>query len=128
LRKCLAITQGGERCKGVANGESGYCYAHDPRYQEDRKRAASKGGKRGGRGRPKIEVQGIKQQLQELANSVLDGSVERADASVASQILNVLLRAITVEAQIREQQEFAERLESLEEAISQQRGRRTHGA
>jgi len=45
---------------------------------------------------------------------VLDGSVNRADAAVASQILNILLRAITTELQVREQQEVLERLEALE--------------
>jgi hypothetical protein len=66
-----------------------------------------------------VEVPAIKTQLQELADGVLDGSIQRADASVVSQILNVLLRAISTELQVREQLELVERLESLEEGLEQ---------
>jgi hypothetical protein len=42
-------------------------------------------------------------------------------------VLNVLLRAITVELQVKEQQEFRERVEALEAAFAQRKGR-PHGA
>jgi hypothetical protein len=48
-----------------------------------------------------------------LADGVLDGSVDRADASVAGQLLNIVLRAVTVELQVREQLELTERVEDL---------------
>jgi hypothetical protein len=43
-------------------------------------------------------------------------------AAVASQVLNVLLRAISVETKLKEQLELVERLESLEEGLEQSRG------
>ena len=43
-------------------------------------------------------------------------------AAVASQVLNVLLRAISVEMKLKEQLELVERLESLEEDLEQSRG------
>jgi len=43
-------------------------------------------------------------------------------AAVASQVLNVLLRAISVEMKIKEQLDLVERLESLEEGLEQSRG------
>jgi hypothetical protein len=91
-----------------------WCWAHHPEHTEERKQHGSKGGKRGGRGRKRVELSSIKTQLQDLADGVLDGSIARADAAVASQILNVLLRAITVELQVKETQEFEERIEALE--------------
>jgi hypothetical protein len=52
---------------------------------------------------------------------VLAGRVERGDGAVVSQILNVYLRAVSVEMKVREQQELEERLEQLEEALERQR-------
>jgi hypothetical protein len=79
---------------------------------------ASRGGKAGGRGRPQAELHAIKRQLQELAGHVLDGSVDRADAAVVGQLLNIVIRAITTELQVREQTQLAEQLEELEEALA----------
>jgi hypothetical protein len=124
MARCAGITKEGTACKGIPIADSGYCYVHHPDHAEERRRHGSRGGKRGGRGRPQVQITSIKTQLQELADGVLDGSVDRADGAVASQILNVLLRAITVELQVREQQEFAQRLESLEEALTQRKDRR----
>ena len=59
-----------------------------PDRAEERRRHGSKGGRRAGRGRKQVELSSIKTQLQDLADGVLDGSIERSDASVTSQILN----------------------------------------
>jgi hypothetical protein len=126
LNKCTAITRGGTRCKGTAIDSSGYCYAHHPDRATDRQRAAHKGGKRGGRGRKQVELSSIKTQLQDLADGVLDGSINRADGATVSQILNVLLRAITTELQVKEQMELIERLEALEQGLEAQK--RPYGA
>jgi len=75
-----------------------------------------------------VELAGIKRQLQDLADSVLDGSVERADASVVSQILNVLLRAISTELQVKEQLELQQRLEQMEAELAERKERRPYGA
>jgi hypothetical protein len=119
MSRCAGITRAGTACKGKPIDGSEWCYYHPPDHVEERKRHGSKGGKRGGRGRPKVDVGAIKQQLQGLADGVLDGSVGRAEAAVASQILNVLLRAITVELQIKEQAEHDERITALEEKARQ---------
>jgi len=107
-----------------------WCWSHHPDYEEARRRRASRGGKRGGRGRPAGELQSIKQRLSDLADDVLEGNVERGDAAVASQVLNVYLRAVSVEMKVREQQELEERLTELEEALErkQKEGRRPWGA
>jgi hypothetical protein len=127
LAKCTAITRGGERCKGIAIDSSGYCYAHHPDHEQDRRQAARKGGKRGGRGRPQAELSGIKHRLSDLADDVLAGDVDKGVAAVVSQVLNVYLRAVSVELKAREQQEITERLEELETLLEQRKDERRYG-
>jgi hypothetical protein len=122
--RCAFIKADGQRCKGIARGDAEWCYSHDPARAEERRRNASRGGKSGGRGRPQAELPDIKRRLSELAEGVLDGSVERGTGAVVSQILNVYLRAVSVELKAREQLELIERLEALEEALEQKGDRR----
>ena len=117
MAKCSGITRSGKRCKGVAIDGSGLCYSHSPDHEEDRRRAASKGGKRGGRGRPVVEVSNIKHRLEDLAEEVLAGRKDRQDAAVAGQLLNYALRAVSVELKVREVEELEGRLEQLESAL-----------
>jgi|SRR5215217_4848658 len=121
MSKCSAITQAGTACKGTPIDDSDFCFVHHPDHVEERRRYGAKGGRRGGRGRPQVQLTSIKQQLQHLADGVLDGSVVRADAAVCSQILNVYLRAIGLELHVKEQLEFQARLESLEDALTHRR-------
>ena len=123
MARCAGITAAGDRCKAEAIPEAQWCWNHHPDYEQARRRRASKGGKRGGRGRPQAELSDIKRRLSELADDVLEGRQDRAVAAVASQVLNVLLRAISVETKLKEQFELVERLESLEEGLEQSRGR-----
>src|SRR5215213_3464020 len=122
MTKCSGITQAGTACKGVPIEGSQWCYVHHPDHAEERRRRASKGGKRGGRGRPQAELSDIKRRLSDLADDVLEGRQDKAVAAVASQVLNVYLRAISIETKLKEQLELVERLESLEEGLQQSRG------
>lgn len=128
MATCTGITRTGERCKGVAIDSSGLCYAHHPAHAEDRRRAARKGGHRGGRGRPQSELANIKERLSELAADVLEGRQDKGVAAVASQVLNVYLRAVSVELKVREQLELIERLEALETLLEQRKQERRYGA
>jgi hypothetical protein len=112
----------GGRCKAEAMPEAEWCWNH-PDYEQARRRRASKGGKRGGRGRPQAELSDIKRRLSDLADDVLEGRQDKGVAAVASQVLNVYLRAISVETKLKEQFELVERLENLEEGLEQNRGR-----
>jgi Skp family chaperone for outer membrane proteins len=107
MGSCSAITQAGERCRSIAITGSDYCHAHHPDRAEARKKAARHGGKRGGRGRPQVELNDIKERIVALADAVENGD----------------LRAITVELQITEQLELVERLEALEQQLEQRRSR-----
>jgi hypothetical protein len=122
MAKCAGITQASTACKGIPIDGSQWCYVHHPEYAEERRRHGARGGKRGGRGRPQAELASIKGRLSDLADGVLEGSVERGVAAVASQVLNVYLRAVSVELKAREQLELIERLEALEAALEAGKG------
>jgi hypothetical protein len=115
LAKCSGITQAGTACKGIPIDGSSYCYVHHPDHAEERRRHGVRGGKRAGRGRPQVELANIKHRLSDLADDVLAGEVDKGVAAVASQVLNVYLRAVSVELKAREQLELEARIEALEQ-------------
>jgi hypothetical protein len=122
MSACSGIRADGGRCQAQAMRNSEWCINHHPDRSEVRRRRASKGGKRGGRGRPQAELADIKRRLSELADDVLEGRQDKGVAAVASQVLNVYLRAVSVELKVREQQELIERLEALEEQLEAKAG------
>jgi hypothetical protein len=122
MPRCAGITAAGDRCKAEAMPEAEWCWNHHPDYEQARRRRASKGGKRGGRGRPQAELSDIKRRLSDLADDVLEGRQDKAVAAVGSQVLNVLLRAISIEMKLREQRELVQRLEALEEGLRDNKG------
>jgi hypothetical protein len=129
LGKCSGITRAGTACKGIPIDDSAYCYAHHPDRVSERRRNGARGGKRGGRGRPQAELSDIKRRLSDLTDDVLKGRQDKGVAAVASQILNVLLRAVSIEMKLKEQLELIERLEQLEEGLKQSKaGRSRWGA
>ncbi len=125
---CSGIKADGGRCRGQAIGDSQWCFSHHPDYEEQRRRRASRGGKRGGRGRPQAELSDVKRRLSDLVDDVLEGHKDRGDAAVAGQLLNTYIRAVGVELKVREQQEIVERLEELENLLAQQNGGHSRGA
>jgi hypothetical protein len=124
---CSGIRADGGRCGAQAIRDNQYCIAHHPDYADARRRRNSKGGKRGGRGRPQAELSDIKRRLSELADDVLEGRQDKGVAAVASQVLNVYLRAVSVELKVREQAELIERLEALETLLEQRKQERRYG-
>jgi hypothetical protein len=115
---CTGTKRDGSPCTLPSRESSGLCWAHDPANAERRRRGQS----RGGRNKPSRELVDIKRRLTELANDVLEGRVERGDGAVVSQILNVYLRAISVELRVTEQRELIERLEALELIAEDRKG------
>jgi len=122
--RCSGITRSGTRCERSAEGPNGLCWAHDPANAEKRRRLASKAGK----AKPDRELAEIKGRLSELADDVLEGRQDKGIGAVVSQILNVYLRAVSVELKAREQLELIERLERLEEALEGRNGGSRWGA
>ncbi len=126
MDRCSAIKPNGERCGGRAIEGSDWCWNHSPAYAEARKRNASKGGKRAGRGRPSpatVELTRLQGRFEDLADKVLSSEVERGDGAVAAQLLNGARACVLGLLKAREVEELEARLESLE-----QRGGSRYGA
>jgi hypothetical protein len=121
LAKCSGITQAGTACKGIPIDGSQWCYVHHPDRTEERRRHGSKGGKRGGRGRPSPatgELVRLQERFEDLATSVLSGDVERGSGAVAAQLLNGARACVLGLLKAREQEELYERVEELERRLS----------
>jgi hypothetical protein len=127
LARCTAITRGGDRCRGIAIDSSGYCYAHHPDHAGDRKRAAHKGGKRGGRGRPIAELGSLRDENADIRRRLLEGELLPNVAAVAVQSINTDIRAVGATLKAREQEEIAARLEELETLLEQRKEERRYG-
>ncbi len=125
---CGFIKASGEACKALPMKGEGWCYVHHPHYRDRRRRDGRKGGKRGGRGRPVAELSSLKRRFEELAEGVLDGSIERADAAVAGQLLNYAVRAVAVGLKAKEVEELEGRLEELEAALEKRGERGAYGS
>ena len=123
MAKCSGLTQAGTACKGIPIDGSDYCYVHHPDRIEERRRHGSKGGKRGGRGRPSVELARLQGRFEDLAAKVLAGEIERGVGAVVGQLLNGARACIRDGLAAREQEELVARLESLEEQLERQQER-----
>ncbi len=119
MPKCAGITLAGGACKGTPIDGSGWCYVHHPDHAEERRRHGSRGGKRGGRGRPTSELSRLRDRFEELADKVLAGEVERADGAVAGQLLSGARACVRDGLAAKEQEELVARLEALEQGLEQ---------
>ena len=120
---CRGFKRTGEQCTATVEPPQEFCWWHDPANAEQRSRAASKAA----RSKGSTELGDVKQQLRDIADDVLEGTVDKGIASVAAQVLGVYIRACEQARRIREQDELLERLEVLEQA-TQTNGRRPWGA
>ncbi len=129
MRACSGIKANGERCRAQPMRGSQYCLNHDPNRVEENRRRSSKGGKRGGRGRPSVELQRLQKRFEELAEGVLDGEIDRGVGAVAGQLLNGARACVRDALAAREQEELINRLETLEEGLERKNeGGRKWGA
>src|SRR5215204_7115041 len=119
---CAGIKADGGRCGAQAMRNSQWCLNHDPDKAAARRRRASKGGKRGGRGRPSVELARLQTRFEDLAEKVLIGDVERGVGAVVGQLLNGARACVRDGLAAREQEELVARLEALEEALETKAG------
>ena len=116
MPRCRATKRSGEPCRISVELGVEFCWAHDPANREQRQRITSRSGK----SKPNKELLSIKERLSNLADGVLDGSTDKAVGAVASQILNVYLRALEQERRWKELGEIEERISTLEERARSQ--------
>jgi hypothetical protein len=107
--QCSFIKASGERCRGAATGQHGLCWAHDPANAEQRRRAASRGGK----GKANREVSTLKDEIKSVIADVRSGELDRNDAAVMIQGYRALKDFIALERQVKETDELAAEIEQL---------------
>ena len=125
---CSGIRADGGRCQAQAMRNSEWCINHHPDRAEVRRRRASKGGKRGGRGHPIAELGSLRDENADIRRRLLEGELLPNVAAVAVQSINTDIRAVGAALRAREQEELVERLEALEEALEQRKGERRFGS
>jgi hypothetical protein len=129
MSRCAGIRADGGRCKAEAMPEAEWCWNHHPDYEQARRRRASKGGKRGGRGRPIAELGSLRDENAQIRRRLLEGELLPNVAAVAVQSINTDIRAVGASLQAREQEELVGRMEGIEELLRQRKDRnRTYGA
>jgi hypothetical protein len=124
MNRCLGTKRDNSPCTVTVESPKTYCWWHDPANADTRKHAASKGGKRGGRGRPSVELARLQARFEELTEKVLAGEIERGVGAVAGQLLNGARACVRDSLAAREQEELVARLQSLEEQLDQTERRR----
>ncbi len=111
MNRCSGIKADGSACERVVAGSQTYCWGHDPRYVEERKRTAAQGG------RVKAsDVRFLKDQLATLYRDIRDGHLDPRRGSVLVQVSNAQLRAVDLERSVREHDELEARMRILEGA------------
>lgn len=129
-RRCAGFKRDGTRCSATVTGPSDYCWYHDEAHAAERKRLASRAGRGSGRGSfagGSGEIAGLKAQLQDIADGVLDGSVLQGRGAVGVQALNALARVLELERRWRELGEVEARLDALEQRLAGPSGRASVG-
>jgi hypothetical protein len=101
---------------------------HHPDHAEERRRHGSKGGRRGGRGRPVAELGSLRDENADIRRRLLEGELPPNVAAVAVQSINTDIRAVGATLKAREQEEIAARLEELETLLEQRKEERRYGA
>ena len=119
MPRCAGKKGDGTPCERIVSASHDYCYAHDPAYAEDRRRAASKAARSPATSRTSREIRQIKGRLEDLYGAVLEGRVTRQAAAVANQIANTQLRAIELERRVREQDELEGQFDELQELLEE---------
>ncbi len=110
MARCAGLKRDGSQCTATVEPPQSYCWWHDP-ANADKRRAAAR---RGGKAKANREIANLKKQLEDLADDVLEGGVDRAAAIVVNQIINTRARLIELERKVKEQDEVLQRLEALE--------------
>src|SRR5215211_545960 len=120
---CSGIRADGGRCRAQAIRDNEYCISHHPDYADARRRRNSKGGKRGGRGRPIAELGALRDENSDIRRRLLEGELLPNVAAVAIQSINTDVRCVGATLKAREQEELAREVDELREMIDTNRDR-----
>jgi hypothetical protein len=124
MNRCPGTKRDNSPCTVSVEPPKTYCWWHDPANAETRKQAASRGGRRAGRGRPIAELGTLRDENADIRRRLLEGDLLPNVAAVAVQSINTDIRAVGASLKAKEQEELVERLEALEEALQRKGERR----
>jgi hypothetical protein len=116
---CAYIKPSGERCRAQAMTGFEWCYMHNPAMAEKRKKTNSRGGRTGGRSRPKGRMLTIHRTADLMITRLIRAQIEPSVAAVVCQFLNLKVRAISTDMQLDEHLVMAEQLEQLEATLDE---------
>jgi len=113
---CSAIASGGQPCRNRPLRGEERCFFHSSRTKESRIEAAKRGGSRG---KPwSTEAGLIKGSLDQLYEEVRSGRLDVRRAAVLTQLANAMLRAISVEKDLRLAEQTVVPVEDMLEMVS----------
>jgi predicted RNA-binding Zn ribbon-like protein len=113
MPRCAGVTAANEPCSRLVSEGVPFCHAHDPDKAEARKKAASKAARSVSRN-AKTELKDAKNTLREITRRVDAGELDTRKAAVMIQAQNAIIRALSTEVQIIDQQEVLTKLDKLE--------------
>ncbi len=108
--RCAGTKRDGSPCTATVEAPKRFCWWHDAANADQRRRAASKAGK----AKPSRELGSVKARLLDIADDVLAERTDKGVAAVASQVLNVYLRCLSLEMKLKEVVELEDRIAALE--------------
>lgn len=130
MNQCSAVKGNGEQCKRSAQPGAVLCWHHDPANAKVRKEVASAGGV----GRAEMyrtcaeSIVAIQNEIKDLIDRVLKGSIDKGKAAVAMQGFGVLRGFLEQERKQREYDELLPRLDALELAARREADARASDA
>ena len=110
MDRCAGFKRDGSPCTVTVEPPQTHCWWHAPEYSEERKRAASRGGK----AKASPLTRELHRLLEDLTNRVVEGSLVPYRGAVAAQLVNARIRLVETERRVQEQEELLERLDALE--------------
>ena len=124
MHRCAGFKRDGTPCTVTVEPPQTLCWWHSPEHSEERKRAASKGGK----AKASSLARELHNCLDDLTAAVVAGSLVPYRGAVAAQLINARIRLVEVERKVKETEELEERIEALEEAETGGGTKRSWGA
>ena len=113
---CSAITSGVQPCRNRPLRSEDHCFFHSKTTKEVRVEAARRGGSRG---KPwSTEAGLVKNSLDQLYEEVKSGRLDVRRAAVLAQVANGMLRAISVEKDLRLAEQTVVPIEDMLEMVS----------
>ena len=87
MAKCRYPRRDGSPCGGVATGQRGGCFQHDPSFELSRKRATKRNQKSKASNPGTADLARLQRILEGLADDVLAGTVDKSQAAVACHLI-----------------------------------------